>query len=47
VEYVKGNVAVNGGKWYLEMKVIASGSLNFGWATNNYNPKVETCKTTN
>ncbi|PRP76889.1 hypothetical protein PROFUN_14684 [Planoprotostelium fungivorum] len=40
LEYVVGNVKINRGKWYYEIKVISRGHrILLGWSTTNYNPK--------
>ena len=40
LSYAKGNVAVNGGKWYYEVRIQISGQMQLGWASTSYNPKV-------
>jgi hypothetical protein len=40
LSFAKGNVAVNGGKWYYEVRIQISGQMQIGWASPNYNPKV-------
>jgi hypothetical protein len=39
-DWTKAGVRVNGGKWYYEVKVLASGSMYLGWCQSNYNPRV-------
>eukprot|EP01119_Soliformovum_irregulare_P010969 TRINITY_DN2710_c0_g1_i1.p1 TRINITY_DN2710_c0_g1~~TRINITY_DN2710_c0_g1_i1.p1 ORF type:complete len:615 (-),score=204.72 TRINITY_DN2710_c0_g1_i1:16-1860(-) len=38
--FAKGNVKVNSGKWYFEVRIVNSGVIQVGWCTLNYNPKV-------
>jgi len=42
LQYAKGNVKVNGGKWYFETKLQTSGQILIGWCTTNFNPKNNT-----
>jgi len=38
VEYCKGNVKCNSGRWYFELKVLQSYGIQVGWCTENFNP---------
>jgi len=40
VSWAKGNVRVNGGKWYFEVRIITTGQMQIGWCTANFNPKI-------
>ncbi len=42
LEYVVGNVRVNGGKWQYEARIVTTGQMQIGWCTTNYNPRVST-----
>lgn len=41
MEWARGNVSVNGGKWLFEVRLLATSQLHIGWATNSFNPKVK------
>jgi len=40
--WAKGNVKVNGGKWFFEVRIITAGQMQIGWCTINFNPKTNT-----
>ncbi len=40
LSWAKGNVRVNGGKWYFEVRLAYSGTMQIGWCTESYDPRV-------
>jgi len=39
LEAAKGNVAIRGGRWYFECRMVNSGQMHLGWCTEDYNPQ--------
>mmetsp|Transcript_17632 Transcript_17632/g.24490 ORF Transcript_17632/g.24490 Transcript_17632/m.24490 type:complete len:605 (+) Transcript_17632:224-2038(+) len=42
VEFAIGNVRINSGKWYYEVRIVTSGQIQIGWSTTKFNNKTNT-----